>query len=172
MERVLLLNQSYEPIAVIGWKKAITLLFLEKAEIIHEYNKNIRSRFLTFKLPSVIRLFKSFNRPRKRVNFNKQNILARDRWHCQYCGIKLSPKELTYDHVIPRSQGGKTCWENIVACCIPCNIQKGNKTPQQANMHIRKKPIRPDWVPIFAITALSSQAIPSDWKEFCYLKDD
>jgi len=171
MERVLLLNQSYEPISVISWKKAIVLLTLEKVEIINEYDRNIRSRFLVMKMPAVVRLLKAFRRPRKRVKFNRQNILARDRWRCSYCGKKFSAKELTYDHVVPKSRGGKTCWENIVTCCIPCNSKKGDKTPQEANMRIRKRPTRPDWVPIFT-TSLSTKSIPEPWKQFCFWGDD
>jgi len=172
MERVLLLNQSYEPISVINWKKAITLVTLGKVEVVEEYNnKNIRSKFLILRMPAVVRLLRNFRRPRKRVKFNRQNILARDRWRCQYCGCKFVAKELTYDHVIPKSRGGKTCWENIVTCCMPCNSSKGDRTPQEANMRVRKQPTRPDWVPIFTIS-VSQMSIPEPWKEFCYWGED
>ena len=171
MERVLLLSQSYEPISIINWKKAVVLLTLGKVEVVGEYDQNIRSKFLVIKMPAVVRLLRAFYRPRKRVKFNRQNILARDRMRCQYCGMRLPAKDLTYDHVIPKSRGGKTCWENIVTCCIPCNSKKANKTPQEANMRVKKQPTRPDWVPIFAI-ALSKKTIPDSWKEFCYLNDE
>jgi len=170
MKDVLLLNQSYEPISIINWKKAITLVTLEKVEVVEEYDRNIRSRFLVIKMPAVVRLLRAFRRPRKRVKFNRQNILARDRGKCQYCGIRYPAKELTYDHVIPKSRGGKTRWENIVTCCVPCNLKKGDKTPQEANMRIKKQPMRPDWVPIFTIS-LSKKTIPEPWKSFCYWDD-
>lgn len=166
MERVLLLNQSYEPISVINWKKAITLITLEKVEVVEEYSKNIRSKFLVLKMPAVVRLLKAFRRPRKRVKFNKQNVLARDRWRCMYCGKKYPIKELTYDHVMPRSRGGKTCWENITTCCILCNSKKGDKTPQEANMKLKKRPTKPDWIPIFRMQM--GQEIPDKWKMYCW----
>lgn len=168
MENVLLLNQSYEPISVINWQKALTLLFLDKVEVIKEYDdKNIRSRYLVLKMPAVVRLLRAFRRPRKRVKFNKTNVLARDRWTCQYCNQKFPSSELTYDHVIPRSQGGKTFWGNIVCCCQKCNSKKGNRTPSEAGMKLRKQPTRPDWVPIFSIV-LSRGKVPEIWKDFCF----
>ena len=167
MEQVLLLNQSYEPISIIGWKKAITLVALEKVEIVEEYQRKVRSKYLTMKMPAVIRLLKMFRRPRKRVKFNRQNILLRDRFYCQYCKQQFPVKELTYDHVIPRSRGGKTCWENIVTCCNSCNTKKGNRMPQEVNMKVYRQPTRPDWIPIF-IASLSQQVIPEPWKNFCF----
>lgn len=168
MERVLLLNQSYEPISVINWQKAISLLVLDKVEVIEEYEgKNIRSKHIVFRMPAVVRLLKAFRRPRKRVKFNKTNVLARDNWKCCYCGQKFSTSELTYDHVIPRSKGGKTTWNNIVSCCINCNSKKGSRSLNESGMRLRKKPTRPDWVPIFSIT-LSRKKIPKIWKEFCF----
>jgi len=171
MERVLLLNQSYEPVSVINWKRAITMFTLGKVEIIEEYEKDIRSRFLVIKAPAVVRLLKAFRRPRKRVKFNRQNILARDRWRCQYCRNKFISKDLTYDHVIPKSRGGQTCWENIVTCCMPCNSKKGDRLPREVGMRIRKQPTRPDWVPIFTVS-ISKRTIPDSWKSFCYWMDD
>ena len=167
MERVLLLNQSYEPISVINWQRAITLFTLGKVEVIKEYDNNIRSQYIVFKMPAVVRLLNAFRRPRKRVKFNRQNILARDRWRCQYCGNKFAAKELTYDHVLPRAKGGTTCWENIVTSCIPCNLKKGDKTPQQVGLKLKKKPTRPDWVPIFTIT-VSRKTMPEAWRDFCF----
>lgn len=169
MERVLLLNQSYEPISVINWQKAISMLTLDKVEVIKEYeDKEVRSKFLVFKMPAVVRLIRAFKRPRKRVKFNKTNVLARDNWRCQYCYQKFSTSELTYDHVIPRSKGGKTVWENIVTCCTSCNGRKGDRLPQEVGLKLRKQPTRPDWVPIFSIT-LSRKRIPEIWKDFCYI---
>lgn len=167
MERVLLLNQSYEPISIIGWQKAVVLYTKEKVEILKEYDRPIRSKYVTINMPAVVRLLKAFRRPRKRVKFNRNNILARDRWKCQYCNKKFPNKELTYDHVVPRSQGGTTCWENIATCCIYCNSKKGSKSLREANMRLKKQPTRPDWVPIFSL-ALSRKTIPELWRDFCY----
>lgn len=168
MESVLLLNQSYEPISIINWQRAVSMLTLDKVEVIKEYEKKIHSRYVALKMPAVVRLLKAFKRPRKKVKFNKVNVLARDRWACQYCNQKFSTNELTYDHVVPRSKGGKTVWENIVTCCISCNGKKGNRLPQEVGMKLRKQPTRPDWVPIFS-AALSRGQIPEIWKDFCYI---
>lgn len=172
MIRVLKLNQSYEPIEVISWKRAIKLVVKEKAEIIKEYeNRYLNSGKQKFLMPAVIRLSSSFRRPRKRIKFNRNNIIARDRWKCQYCGKKYTSSELTLDHVVPRAQGGTTCWENIVACCTHCNDKKRDRTPSQANMKLKKYPSRPDWMPIAAMS-LSRAQIPEVWKDFCYWLED
>jgi len=114
MDSVLLLNITYEPLKIINWKKAITMLFLGKVEVLEEYDREIHSVSFAIKLPSVVRLLKMVKKPKKPVKFSRQNIYARDRYQCQYCGARFSPEDLTYDHVIPKSRGGKTKWENIV----------------------------------------------------------
>ena len=167
MNRVLLLNQSYEPISTINWRKAICMLTLDKVEVVKEYNTQIRSQHLTFNLPSVVRLLRSVKRPRNRVKFNRHNILARDRFLCQYCHKRFSANDLTFDHVLPKSRGGKTSWDNIVSCCAKCNGKKGNRTPYEAGMPLRKFPQEPDWIPVFSVT-LANSDIPEDWKTFCY----
>jgi 5-methylcytosine-specific restriction endonuclease McrA len=108
MDRTLLLNQSYEPIAAISWKRAICLVVLGKVETIEEYDWHIRSVKTSFRMPAVIRLIDPLRRHKKRIKFSKQNVFARDRWKCQYCGQKKSVDELTQDHIVPKSRGGKT----------------------------------------------------------------
>lgn len=169
MEQVLLLNQSYEPILTIGWKKAISMFFLGKVEVVKEYEREIHSKHLTIKIPAVVRLLNSFKRYKKKVRFNRMNVIARDNRKCQYCGKSFFPGELTLDHVIPRAKGGKTSWKNIVSCCSSCNVKKADRTPEEAGMRLIKQPITPDWLPIFSIT-LSWRQIPEIWKDFCYLK--
>jgi len=166
MERTLLLSQSYEPIATISWQRAICLLMLGKVEIVEEYDRSVRSVSVVFKMPAVVRLVNAFRRHKKGVKFSKQNVFARDRWKCQYCGIKKPATELTYDHVVPRSRGGKTCWENIVTSCSECNSKKGNRTPQQAGMRLKRVPVRPDWVPVFAVQV--SRDMPDAWRNYCW----
>src|SRR5262249_31921020 len=112
--RTLVLSQGYEPIKVIPWQRAITLLFLGKVEVLEEYGDNIHSVSLIIKVPAVVRLLRAFRRHAKPVKFSRVNIYARDCYKCQYCGKKASMHELTYDHVVPRSQGGRTEWTNIV----------------------------------------------------------
>lgn len=167
MEQVLLLNLSYEPLKVINWKKAITLLCLGKVEVIEEYGYDIHSVSLTIKLPSVVRLLRLVKRPRKPVRFSRQNIYARDRYRCQYCGRRFITEELTYDHVLPRSRGGKTEWKNIVTCCVSCNRKKGGKTPEEAKMRLIRKPHRPSWVPALRIT-IGIREVPTAWRDYLY----
>ena len=137
MEHVLLLNITYEPLRIINWKKAITLLCLGKVEVIEEYTREIHSVTFTLKLPSVVRLLRMVKRPKTPVKFSRQNIYARDRYRCQYCGNQYPTEELTYDHVMPKSRGGTTEWENIVTCCIDCNRKKGGRNPSEASMQLR-----------------------------------
>jgi 5-methylcytosine-specific restriction endonuclease McrA len=159
MERTLLLNQGYQPVTTISWQKAICMLTLGKVEVVEEYDREIRSTFLIIKMPAVVRLISKFRRHKQRVKFSRHNILARDRWKCQYCGDKVRLSDMTQDHVTPRSQGGITCWENS-------NAKKANRTPKQANMVLRKKPVRPDWVPIFTIQLRG--APPDQWASYLY----
>lgn len=140
----LLLNASYEPLSVITWQRAITLLFLDKVEILAEYDdRDIKSVNQAFKMPSVVRLYKYVRRRYMGIKFSRQNIYARDNYQCQYCGKKPSHADLSFDHVIPRSRKGKTCWENIVTCCVECNRKKGGRTPAEASMPLIKHPTKP-----------------------------
>jgi 5-methylcytosine-specific restriction endonuclease McrA len=167
MRSTLLLSQAYEPVAAISWQRAVTLLTLGKVEVIEEYeNKELRARTWVIKMPAVVRLVRAFRRKKKKVKFSRTNILARDQWKCQYCGTHLSTEEVTYDHVVPRSRGGKTAWENIVSCCAECNAKKANKTPAEAGLKLRKKPYRPSWVPAFVVTQRGS--VPEQWHSYLY----
>ena len=141
MENVLLLNITYEPLNIINWKKAITLLLLGKVEVLEEYGREIRSMSFTLRLPSVVRLLRMVRRPHAPVKFSRQNIYTRDKYSCQYCGTRLPPEELTYDHVVPKSRGGKTVWTNIVTCCMHCNRKKGGRTPAEARMTLIRAPV-------------------------------
>jgi len=166
MDRTLLLNQGFEPVATISWRRAVCLLTLGKVEVVEEYDRDVRSVYLVIKMPAVVRLISRLRRNRQQVKFSRQNVLARDRWRCQYCGQKKRTTELTYDHVVPRSQGGKTSWENIVTACEDCNARKANRTPQQAGMKLRSRPVRPNWVPVFVIPLTGS--VPDQWASYLY----
>lgn len=167
MEHVLLLNITYEPLRIINWKKAITLLCLGKVEVIEEYGKEIHSVSFAIKLPSVVRLLRIVRKPKSPVKFSRQNIYARDRYKCQYCGSKLPTEDLTYDHVLPKSRGGRTVWENIVTSCIDCNRKKGGRIPSEASMRLIRKPTRPTWVPAIRIT-IGFKKIPTTWRDYLY----
>jgi 5-methylcytosine-specific restriction endonuclease McrA len=131
--RVLILNASYEPLHVCSVKRAVMLLMHEVAERVEDSEQVLRSPSQTFPVPSVIRLRKFVKRPpRHRVAFNRKNVFRRDDNTCQYCGNKSN--DLTLDHVLPRSRGGPTSWENVVACCRRCNAKKRDRTPDEAKM--------------------------------------
>jgi len=165
--RTLLLSQGYEPIKIISWQRAITLLTLDKVEVVEEYDTEIRATSFIIKVPAVVRLLKAFRRHAKPVKFSRVNIYARDGHRCQYCGIKCPIHELTYDHVVPRSQGGKTTWENIVTCCYVCNAKKANRTPAEAKMTLLSKPSRPTWMPAVQIR-VSARSVPDAWRDYVY----
>ena len=167
MDQVLLLNRNYEPISVIGWKRAICLFMLEKVEVVKTYDEEITTARIKFNFPAVVRLLNSFKNQQRTISFTKRNVFARDKWICQYCYQGFDPDDLTIDHVIPKSRGGKTEWENIVSCCRKCNVKKGSKTPLEAGMILKKHPVVPSWIPIMRFL-ISRKSIPVEWKEFCY----
>lgn len=143
--RVLVLNQSYEPVSVCSTKKAMLLVVLAKAEIIEERSDvRIRTVSTQFPFPSVIRLSAYIRVPHKKIDLSRKNVLRRDNHRCQYCGTSSPP--LTVDHVIPRSRGGADQWENLVCACLSCNNRKRNRTPEEANMRLTSTPKRPHHV--------------------------
>jgi 5-methylcytosine-specific restriction endonuclease McrA len=165
--RTLLLTQGYEPIQIISWQRAITLLALDKVDVVDEYDAQIRAQSMIVRIPSIVRLRKAFRRHAKPVKFSRVNIYARDGYRCQYCGAKCTIAELTYDHVIPRSKGGKTTWENIVSACYACNRRKANRTPAEAGMKLRTTPARPTWMPSVQIR-VSARSVPDAWRDYVY----
>lgn len=167
MAQTLVLSMGYEPIKVISWQRAISLLTLGKVEVVEEYDHEVRSPTVVLKMPAVIRLLRAFKRKKKPIKFSRINIYGRDKYRCQYCGMKVSMQGGTYDHVVPRSQGGKTVWQNIVTACGPCNAKKGGRTPQQAGMKLRNKPVQPSWVPIMALR-ISRDSAPQAWQDYLY----
>lgn len=164
MQSVLLLNASYEPLRVISWQRAVTLFFLGKVEVVEEYDHDIRSISLIVRAPAVVRLLKFARIGRKSPPLCRANVLARDNFECQYCGVELLSREATLDHVVPRSQGGKTSWINIVCACSSCNRKKGGRTPKEARMQLRKHPVQPDWLPV--LNMKFHGGIPSSWRNF------
>jgi 5-methylcytosine-specific restriction endonuclease McrA len=138
VEKVLLLNASYEPLNVCTWKRAVSLMLKGKAEEV-EYTEKLINR--TISTPSVIKLRYYVAVPYKELPFSKKNVLLRDNHTCQYCGKKA--KELTVDHIIPKSKGGGNSWENLVTACAECNCKKANRTPQEAGMKLVKNPLKP-----------------------------
>ena len=168
MSRTLVLDMGYQPHRIVSWQRAVTMLFQGKVEIVEEYDETIYSGVtFTMQMPAVVRLLRRVAR-KKAVKFSRMNVLTRDDWTCQYCGKRLPTKKLNYDHVIPRSQGGKTVWENIVTSCYDCNDRKRDRTPQQAGMHLRKPPVKPRSLPVVAFHVDAGDSIPDAWRNFIY----
>ena len=138
MSKVLVLNASYEPLNITGWKRAVVLMLKEKAEPIEHNGRMLRK---DMPLPTVVRLLNYVQVPYKEIPLTRRNVLHRDGHTCQYCGY--SGDELTLDHVVPRSRGGTDKWDNITTACVRCNVKKGNRTPREAEMPLRNKPRRP-----------------------------
>lgn len=166
-EQTLMLDQGYAPVKVIPWWRAIQLLTLGKVEVVEEYDREVRSTYLVMKVPAVVRLLRAFRRHRKPVKFSRVNIYARDDYRCQYCGVRKPLDELTYDHVLPRSRGGRTTWTNIATCCSACNLRKADKTPVEANMKLRREPKQPVDVPAIVV-AVSRESAPAAWRDYLY----
>ncbi len=163
---VLVLNRSFAPIQITSVRRAFTLLYAGVARALDEElrlfdfsswaalsadleHETIGTASRRIRVPRVI-VLQLFDRlPRARIRFSRANIYARDGSTCQYCARKLPRSELNLDHVVPRAQGGRTTWENVVCSCIPCNLRKANRTPEEAGMRLRKRPIRPRWSAAF-----------------------
>ena len=134
---------NYFPLSLWSWQDAIKAVCLERVTIISEYEQSISSPTTVINLPSVIAL-KEYVPQNRNPAFTRFNVFLRDRFSCQYCGNGFSASDLTFDHVVPRSKGGRTNWTNVVAACSPCNLRKGNKLPGQCNMHPLLRPSAPN----------------------------
>jgi 5-methylcytosine-specific restriction endonuclease McrA len=130
---------SYYPLSLWPWQEAVKAAFLDRVDIVAEYEKKVHSPSIEIRIPSVV-VLKEYVKPQKRVAFTRFNLFLRDGFSCQYCGAR---GELTFDHVVPRSAGGVTSWQNVVAACSPCNLRKGSKSLTQARMHLRSAPRPP-----------------------------
>ena len=195
MSRTLVLDAGYAPHRVVSWQRAAQLLHDGRAEVVELYADVVRAitreaarglsvskqmlawfelgvddtdpDMFVVRVPAVIRLLGKVGR-KKAVKFSRINVLTRDRFTCQYCGTKKLMRELNYDHVVPRAQGGKTVWENIVSSCYECNGLKRNRTPQEAGMRLLTAPVRPKSLPIAALRLESLKEIPECWRSFLY----
>ncbi|OGU56294.1 MAG: HNH endonuclease [Ignavibacteria bacterium RBG_13_36_8] len=162
--KVLLLNQSYEPLTICNVKKAMILMFLGKAELVSDNNqKAIRTVAKIFPWPSVIRLKSYIKLPYKKIILTRKNILKRDGHRCGYCGRGDLP--LTIDHIIPKSRGGDDSWENLVSACLPCNNKKGDQTPEEANISLKVKPYIPNHIMFIRNTV---SRLDDNWKPYLF----
>jgi 5-methylcytosine-specific restriction endonuclease McrA len=137
---VLVLNASYEPVNITPVRRAVVLVFKGVATAEEEDGAFIHSARVSFRVPSVIRLLEFRRIPHQSRALSRKNILLRDRYSCQFCGRVLPASELTLDHVVPRSRGGRTDWDNLVACCHPCNNRKGDRLPEEAGLTLLRVP--------------------------------
>jgi 5-methylcytosine-specific restriction endonuclease McrA len=160
--RTLLLTPWMMPHKIISWQDAVTMIFLDKAEVLEAYDEKIHSPSLTMPMPAVVRLKRAASSMKRGVKFSRINVYTRDGFRCQYCGQKKRTDELNYDHVVPRVQGGKTVWENIVTACYPCNTKKRNRTPEQAGMTLLARPVKPKSLPL-APVVIDTKKIPAAW---------
>ncbi len=163
--RTLVLDQGYQPHQIVSWQKAVTLLYVGKVDVLEEYEDIIRSVTLAMRMPAVVRLRKGGHKPKHRIKFSRLNVFLRDGFRCQYCAEKFPMRDLTYDHVVPKAHGGKTTWTNIVTACRACNETKANRTPEQAKMPLRKKPVRPTWLPGGTVH-VDASLVPDTWKSW------
>jgi 5-methylcytosine-specific restriction endonuclease McrA len=166
MGQVLVLNTTYEPLNVVSVRRAVVLLVKEKAEIVEAAEARLRSERMAVPVPLVIRLVYYVRLPRRfSLPLSRRTVLARDHYACQYCGTQPGKAHLTIDHIIPRSRGGKTAWENVVTACGGCNRRKGNRTPEEAGMSLLQQPIRPRYL---AVTLLAGSNAPEAWGKYMY----
>ena len=156
---------SYYPLSIWNWQTALKAVFLERVDILSEYETQVHSPSLAMNLPSVIALKKYIRQPRYPA-FTRFNLFLRDEFTCQYCG---SLDDLTFDHVIPRRLGGRTSWTNITTACAPCNLRKGGRTPHEARMHPRHRPIRPTTFELHENgRAFPPNYLHESWRDYLY----
>jgi 5-methylcytosine-specific restriction endonuclease McrA len=166
MSQVLVLNATYEPMNVVSVRRAVLLLLKEKAQLVEAAEAEWRSERTALPVPLVIRLVYYVRIPQRfSLPLSRRTVMARDHYVCQYCGVQPGKASLTIDHVLPRSRGGDTVWENIVTACGTCNRRKGNRTPEEAGMHLLQQPGRPRYL---AITLLAGSSAPEVWDKYMY----
>jgi 5-methylcytosine-specific restriction endonuclease McrA len=191
--RTLILNSFYRPHEIVDWKDAVTRMFKGSVEVLAQYDEVIahldQRTLQTFpelkralrqvtqtdvesidiKVPAVAVLRRKVAPVKSGVKFSKLNVCQRDEFKCQYCSTELPISKLNYDHVIPRFQGGKTVWENIVMSCYPCNDKKRNRTPDQAGMKLLKVPVKPAVLPMSGPVIVPGDDVPEEWGPYITL---
>jgi 5-methylcytosine-specific restriction endonuclease McrA len=166
--QTLVLDQGYQPHRIVSWQRAVVMLFDGKVEVVEEYDEDIRSVSVTIKMPAVVRMLRAMRGKKRGIKFSRINVATRDGFSCQYCSVKLPLRKLTYDHVVPRSQGGRTTWENIVMACYDCNEAKSDRTPAQAGMRLARTPVKPTWLPVIAFRVDPASSVPDAWSNWLY----
>lgn len=179
--QVLVVNRHMQAVHITSARRAFVLIWTDVARAMddawqtHDFptwsELPIRERDVTLgtsrgpiRVPRVIQLVTYDRMPRSTVRLTRRNVFLRDAHTCQYCQRRGSPRDLNLDHVMPRSRGGPMTWENVVCSCRVCNLRKGGRTPQEANMRLIRKPVRPRWSPILALAFSPSR--PAEWEPF------
>lgn len=170
MKEVLVLNQNFEPLNICSMRRAVTLLMLGKAEMVQVNDHRVMTITGGFDAPSVVRLRYGVRRPLPQIRVSRRAVLARDRYTCQYCGH--TSRDLTVDHVVPRRRGGGDSWENLVACCRRCNLHKSDRTPNQANMKLARKPRRPNYIPYLSLAQYVKALSHEPWRDYLPIFED
>jgi 5-methylcytosine-specific restriction endonuclease McrA len=183
---VLVLNRVYQPMHVTSVRRAVSLLYQGVARALDEQfrlfdfeswaalaaavsEEAIHTPTRAIRVPRVIVLVAHTHLPRQRVRFSRLNVYARDESTCQYCGKRFARSDLNLDHVVPRSRGGSTSWENVVCSCVACNLRKGGRTPEESGMRLLRAPARPRWTSVFRNA--TRRAIYREWRPFLGLLD-
>ncbi len=158
---------SYFPLSLVSWQEAVKQVFLDRVNILSHYDHMVHSPSFEMRLPSVISL-KFYVKPARQPAFTRFNVFLRDRFLCQYCGLGPS-SDMTFDHVVPRCQGGKTTWENVVTACSPCNLRKGGRMPKQAGMEPAEEPMQPTVAQLHANgRAFPPNYLHESWHDYLY----
>ncbi len=156
---------SYLPLSLWTWQEAVKAAWLERVSIIAEYDEVVHSPSTEIRIPSVV-VLKDYVKPARSAAFTRFNLFLRDEFSCQYCGAR---GDLTFDHVVPRSRGGRTTWENVVAACGPCNLKKGARTLAQTGMQLRRRPRRPSGEELRNIgRKFPPNHLHESWMDFLY----
>ena len=159
---------SYFPLSLWSWQDSVKAVFMERVNVISEYDHQVHSPSFAMALPSVISL-KQYVPLNRRPAFTRFNVFLRDRFSCQYCGGRFDAEDLTFDHVIPRARGGRTLWNNVVTACAPCNLRKGHRLPKAASMN----PLRAPGPPSNHQLQENGRAFPPNflhesWRDYLY----
>ncbi len=169
-EEVLVLNNDYEPLNVCNIRRAIVLVCMGKADVLHADSNAVQTIHGSLDLPSVVRLRHYVKRPIPELRLSRRSIFARDNQTCQYCGHRA--RDLTIDHVIPKRLGGKSTWENLVCCCRRCNAKKGDKTLDLTSMVLARQPRKPRYVPFISLTKYMEGSRNKIWRDYLPIFQD
>lgn len=161
-DSALVLTPWFAPHSIAAWHESVTAVLTRKAAVLEEYDSEISSPSITLRTPAVIVLRKHLARTKSVVKFSRANVYARDGYRCGYCAAVFDPKDLTYDHVLPRSRGGRTDFLNIVTACKTCNGRKGNRTPEHVGMRLLVRPHKPTSMPLVGVFRIPRE-VPELW---------